>query len=882
VYKRQDQEKYDAALASAESLLKSSDYEAALMGYKSALAIKPAETYPKNKISEIEKLINERTSRKEAYDIAIKNGDQAFGEKKYDPALSHYRNALSLLPGEKYPTQRIEEINTLLAQQKTQDENYKKTLAEADKLFVANKFEDAIIAYNKCMAIKPEEVYPQQKITEAQNQLANARSKDENYSAAIAAADKSLAELKYDEALSSYKQALTIKPAEKYPKDKSDEINKILAKQKSDNDKYILAISNGEKAMTASNHALALNSFQEASGIKPNEQYPKDKIAEINAALAAQQKNDELYNTAVKNGDLSFGAGEYDKAIASYTEATNLKKAEKYPQDQLAKINKILADAHSAQENYTQAITEGDNNFTNQKFAEAIASYKKAQAIKPSEEYPKTQIEKINTLLVAQEKQNADYLAAIASADKQFTSKSYDEAILGYRKALELKPTEKYPSEKIAEAEKLIADLKALQESYDKAIANGEKSFTEKDYPNSLVSFKSASDLKPTEAYPKQKINEIQAILDQDKAEAQRYQEAVAQGDKLLTDKKYNEALAPYQQASTIRPSEKYPLDQIAKINQLITEQNKLEADYLKLTTDAGILLKDTKYNEARSLYVNAGSLKPDEKLPKDKIAEIDAILAGIQQQEANYTKAISEGDAFFTGKKYTEAITSYTTAADIKPSETYPKTQLEKINTLLTEQKKLNDEYLTLIATADKSFDDANFQEAIIDYRKALTLKSAEKYPADRIAESEKQIADLKAKQEAYEKAITEGDKKFLAKDYENALTDFRTAVSLKAAETYPAQKITEIQTILDKNKAENDRYQDAITLADKFFASEKYREALEPYQRATTIKPTEKYPQEQINHINQLLAEQKKLDDDYQKLIIEADVQMLSLIHI
>ena len=94
---------------------------------------------------------------------------------------------------------------------------------------------------------------------------------------------------------------------------------------------------------------------------------------------------------------------------AAYTEASELKKNEKYPQDQIAKINKILGDVHSADENYTQAITEGDNNFSNQKFNEAIASYKKASGIKPAETYPKSQVEKINTLIAEQKKLDADY-----------------------------------------------------------------------------------------------------------------------------------------------------------------------------------------------------------------------------------------------------------------------------------------------------------------------------------------------------------------------------------------------------------------------------------------------------------------------------------------
>ncbi len=869
-----DQQKYDAALASAENLFKDGDYEAALIGFKSALAINPTETYPKTKISEIEKLITERTSRMEAYEIAIKNGDQSLGEKKYDPALSHYRNALSLLPGEAYPKQKIQEITALVASQKSIDESYKNSVAEADKLFTRNLYAESIVAYRKSLELKPDETYPQQKITEAQNQLALFKSKDENYASAIKSADTYFSEQKFDEALAEYKQALTIKPSEKYPQDKSAEINKILAKLKTDADKYSAEISKGDKAFETANYPLALTSFQEALAIKPTEQYPQDKIAEINAVVAAQKVADEKYNSAVNNGDQLFAAKEYDKATTAYTEATELKKNEKYPQDQLAKINKILNEERSTDENYAQAITEGDNNFAEQKFDQAIASYKKATGIKPSETYPKSQIEKINTLVAERKKLDTEYTATVASADKLFNTSKYDDAIAVYRKALELRPTEKYPSEKITESEKLIADLKALQESYEKAVADGDKYLTDKDFANSLASFKTAYEIKPLETYPKEKITEIQAILDKDKAEGQRYQEAVAQADKLFTEQKYQAALEPYQRASGIKPAETYPKDQVAKINQLIAEQKKLDEDYQKLITDADVQFKAIKYDEARSLYVNAGTLKPTEKLPKDRITEIDGLVAGIQQTELNYTNSIKEADAFFNDKKYTEAIGSYNIALTIKPAETYPKSQVEKINTLLAEQKKLDNEYLSVLASADKLFDESKYPEAISDYRKAVTLKPSEKYPSEKITEAEKLIAEIKALQESYDKAVADGDKKLKEKDYENALLAFKNANSAKPSETYPPQKITEIQTILDKNKAENGRYNDAITAADKFFTGEKYREALEPYQRANTIKPAEKYPQEQIERINQLLAEQKKLDEDYQKLITDAAV--------
>ena len=864
-----DQQKYDAALANAENFLKTSDFDAALLGFKSALAIKPSENYPKTKITEIEKLIADNTSRKEAYDLALKNGDQSLNDKKYDAALGFYRNALSLIPAEKYPSQKIDEITVITGKQKESDDNYLKSVAEADKLFNKNKFEDAIPAYTKALEFKPEATYPQQKITDAQIKLAASKSKDNSYTTAIADGDRLLAESKYNEALAAFELANSVRPFEGYPISKISEISFLL-------NKYTKSIEKGDKALSSGNLEVAIKSFQEAQKIKPSEQYPQDKISEIKVTVATQQQSDEKYSTALKTADQLFSAKEYSHALAAYAEASGLKKNEKYPQDQVGKINKILGDLRVVDENYSLAIAEGDNNFNSQKLNEAIVLYKKASLIKPVESYPKDQIEKINGLLAAQAKLDADYLTAITSADKLFTARKYEDAVIDFRKAQVLKPSEKYPAEKIVEAEKQIADIKATQEAYTQAIAAGDKFITEKNYVSSIASYKIANAAKPGEAYPTQKITEIQAILDKDKAEGQLYQEAIAMADKFFADKKYPEALEPYQRAIKIKLSEKYPQDQVEKINQALAEQKKLEFDYQKLISDADIQLKAGKYDEARNLFSAAAALKPLEKLPKDKIAEIDGILSASAQKEQNYSTSIKEGDSFFKEKKYAEAIGSYNAASALKPAETYPKSQVDKINTQLATQTKLDADYIAAISSADKLFSAKNYENAIIEFKKASVLKPSEKYPTDKIAEAEKQITDLKAIQDSYTKAIADGDKFFTGKDYINSLASFNSAKSIKPGEAYPNQKIREIQAILDKNKAEDQAYKEAIVLADKLFADKKYTEALEPYQRAFKIKPSEKYPQDQVTEINQQLAKQKKLDDDFQKAITDADIQL------
>ncbi|MDO9257568.1 MAG: hypothetical protein Q7U54_18770, partial [Bacteroidales bacterium] len=604
------------------------------------------------------------------------------------------------------------------------------------------------------------------------------------------------------------------------------------------------------------------------------EKYPQDQIAEINRQVAAEKKLADDYQKAITDADIQLKAGKYDEARNLYSNAGALKPLETLPKDKIAEIDGILAAIQLTGQNYSKSISDGDAAFAEKKYQQAIVSYNAALTLKPAEAYPKSQLEKINGLVATQTKLDGDYTAVINSADKLFAAKKYEDAIIDFQKAQLLKPSEKYPLDKIAEAEKQIIEIKAIQESYNNAIANGDKLFTEKDYLNSLASFKNANSVKPGEVYPNQKITEIQTILDKDKAESQRYQEAIALADKLFNDKKLTEALESYQRASKIKPAEKYPQDQIAEINRQIAAEKKLADDYLKAITDADIKLKAGKYDEARNLYSSAATLKPLETLPKDKIAEIDEILSGIQKMEQNYSKSIRDGDAAFTEKKYPAAITFYNAALSIKPTETYPKSQVEKINGLLAEQQKLDADFLAVVTAADQFFDAKKYSEAVIDYRKALALKPTEKYPSEKITEAEKNIADLKALQEAYEKAIADGDKKQASKDYEGALISFKTANSSKPSESYPVQKISEIQLIIDKLKAENASYQQALVLADKFFAEQKYREALEPYQRASTIKTAEKYPQEQIIRINALLVEQKKLEDDYQKLLTDADV--------
>ena len=111
---------------------------------------------------------------------------------------------------------------------------------------------------------------------------------------------------------------------------------------------YKTAIESADSAFNQKLYANAKTLYNKALEIKAEEQYPKDKIAEIDKIIASQKK--AKYDAHVKKADDFFNNKSYSDAKAAYGEASKVKPGEKYPKDKIAEIDKILADMQAEQE----------------------------------------------------------------------------------------------------------------------------------------------------------------------------------------------------------------------------------------------------------------------------------------------------------------------------------------------------------------------------------------------------------------------------------------------------------------------------------------------------------------------------------------------------
>src|SRR5690606_10766256 len=96
---------------------------------------------------------------------------------------------------------------------------------------------------------------------------------------------------------------------------------------------------------------------------------------------------------------------------------------------------------------------------------------------------------------------------------------------------------------------------------------------------------------------------------------------------------------------------------------------------------------------------------------------------------------------------------------------------------------------------------------------------------------------------------------------EYETSRTAYQSALQVKPGETYPQQRIEEIGQILTQLASAREAYDAAISRADRDFQSENFDVAKTAYTEAQQAKPEETYPAEQIAKIDSIVEERARL---------------------
>ena len=857
---KRKQREYEAIIAAADKLFNGSIWQAAKDEDYKALGVLPNDQYPKDQVIKCDEKLGATAAEKKKYDDAIAEANRLFDAKDYANAKVKYQEAAAMRPAEVYPPQRIKACDDAIAAA-GKEKAYADAIAAADAKFTAKDWAGAKTEYAKASGMKPAEQYPKDRMKACDDAIA-AAGKEKAYADAIADADKKFDAKDFAGAKTKYTEASGMKPAEQYPKDRIKACDDAIAAAGKDK-AYADAIAAADQKFDAKDFAGAKTKYTEASGMKPAEQYPKDRIKACDDAIAAAGK-DKAYADAVADADVKFNAKDYAAAKTKYTEASGIKPAEQYPKDRIKACDDAIA-AAGKDKAYADAIAAADAKFTAKDWAAAKTEYTKASGIKPAEQYPKDRIKACDDAIAAAGKEKT-YADAIADADKKFDAKDFTGAKAKYTEASGVKPAEQYPKDRIKACDDAIAAA-GLDKQYNDLIKQADTKFTAKDWAGAKAKYTEASGLKAGEQYPKDKIKECDdnlAVAEKDK----KYNDLVKQADTKFTAKDWAGAKTIYQEASGVKPDEQHPKDRIKACDDAIAAAG-LDAQYNDLVKQADTKFTAKDWNGAKDLYTQASAVKPAQQYPKDRIKACDDALAADSKNKA-YNDLISQADAKFGTSDWAGAKTIYQQASDMKPSEAYPKDKIKACDAAIAGAEK-DAKYNDLVKQADAKFDAKDWAGAKAIYVEASALKPAEAHPKDRMKLCDTNIA-AEGVDKKYNDLIAQADTKFDAKDWAGAKAVYQQASGVKAEEQYPKDRIKACD---DNVKADKDKaYNDIVAQADTKFDAKDWAGAKAIYQQASTMRPAEAYPKDRMKLCDTNIAAEGT-DKKYNELIAQADTK-------
>ena len=286
------------------------------------------------------------------------------------------------------------------------------------------------------------------------------------------------------------------------------------------------------------------------------------------------------------------------------------------------------------------------------------------------------------------------YDLAMERGDKAFADEKYEDAKKAYEEAGKFKLTPTVDI-KLETVNNKIADENRKTLEYNATIANGENLLNEKKYEEAKKSFTAASHIKPKEKYPNEKIKEIEEI--QSKIENERlYNEALVQANALLQNKNYDKAKTSYLMAITYKPNDILAINKCKECDNGIAEEKQKQKDieYKNLMAQGNSLMAVKKYEEAKAMYEQAKSLKPDAEDVNSKLGACQATIDYLEQQkvDAEYNSVMNQGNNAFNKYEYDKALGFYERALELKPDESLPKIRIGKINNIKQDGGDEND----------------------------------------------------------------------------------------------------------------------------------------------------------------------------------------------
>jgi tetratricopeptide (TPR) repeat protein len=294
------------------------------------------------------------------------------------------------------------------------------------------------------------------------------------YASYRAQADSLFARANYTEAKSLYKQVLDARPNDEYVSGRLQRIKEVQADRESER-QFTRHLAAGDSLSARADSLLQAQSadaavaiyreaeqaYASALEIRPGDAEARTQQQSIRSLLQsmdtgaapeeAELDRGQLFTLYRTQGDEAFEAGNYAMAERKYQEALEYRPDSVAVRNQLQAVRAQL-DQRETEARYAALLQQADSLFADEQYAEAQAQYRQALALVPDDSSAAARVATIDSLVTAREERNETYQYHRGRGDVYFDQGAYRSAIESYRKALDVRPDDRYVLDRISES----------------------------------------------------------------------------------------------------------------------------------------------------------------------------------------------------------------------------------------------------------------------------------------------------------------------------------------------------------------------------------------------------------------------------------------------
>ena len=555
------------------------------------------------------------------------------------------------------------------------------------------------------------------------------------------------------------------------------------------------------------------------------------------SANVVKAQNAESYESLMKKGNEKFNAKDYISAKTYFEMALKQKNNDPTAKKKLDETVKKIQEDGARQEVFYAHLDAGDQYFSQQKYEEALREYESALTVFPQDKYVGGQADAVRAILKERQDKQDAFDTAMSQGESLLAEDNFDAAIMQFETASSIFPTDKLPKEKLAEAKQKKQLYNEKVTRFDNLMEEARQFGLRKNYEAAIGKLDQALELFPNDMEANAKRNEYQAA----KGIADQYNGIIAVADQLYENKSYKEAKAQYQGALAVVAGDAYATDMIARLDQLIAQQDAEEAARIAAEQEAARLAAEAEaarlaaeaeaariaaeqeaariaaeQEAARLAAEEASRIAAEEEAARlaaeaeaariaaeEEAARQAALAAAEAERQATIKTMLDAADVLFSQQDYANAKVKYQEVIAFDEGNAAATAKINEIDSILAQMAaELEANYNKAMTAGNQAMSEEKFADAIMQYQSALVFKPEDPTATTQLAAATKAENDrLAALRSQYDKFVKEGDANFKTNAFDKAIEAYTKADEL-GLETYPSEMIARIGEIIEQNK--------------------------------------------------------------------------------